>query len=70
MPSADAASIVMGLVTAIYMLYRHYWSGGIVFLVFVGFLIFCFIVSRVYNLDLVCLLLMREFVVLDPTDPF
>ncbi|KAI5925658.1 plasma-membrane choline transporter-domain-containing protein [Camillea tinctor] len=36
-------NIVFGLVTAIYMLYRHYWSGGIVFLVFVAFLIFCFI---------------------------
>ena len=33
----------MGLVTAIYMLSQKYWSGGIVFLVFVAFLIFCFI---------------------------
>ncbi|KAI0475044.1 duf580 domain-containing protein [Xylariaceae sp. FL0804] len=36
-------NIVFGLVTAIYMLYRHYWSGGIVFLIFVAFTIFCFI---------------------------
>ncbi|KAI8627462.1 duf580 domain-containing protein [Xylariaceae sp. FL1651] len=36
-------NIVFGLVTAIYMLYRHYWSGGIVFLIFVAFLIFAFI---------------------------
>ncbi|KAI0023974.1 duf580 domain-containing protein [Xylariomycetidae sp. FL0641] len=36
-------NIVFGLVTAIYMLYRHYWSGGIVFLIFVAFMIFCFI---------------------------
>lgn len=36
-------NIVSGLVIAIYMLYRHYWSGGIIFLIFVGFFIFCFI---------------------------
>lgn len=36
-------NIVFGLVTAIYMLARHYYSGGIVFLIFVGFLIFAFI---------------------------
>ncbi|KAI1080322.1 DUF580-domain-containing protein [Whalleya microplaca] len=36
-------NIVFGLVTAIYMLARHYYSGGIVFLVFVAFLIFAFI---------------------------
>ncbi|KAI1087345.1 DUF580-domain-containing protein [Rostrohypoxylon terebratum] len=36
-------NIVFGLVTAIYMLSRHYYSGGIVFLIFVGFLIFAFI---------------------------
>ncbi|KAI1817015.1 duf580 domain-containing protein [Poronia punctata] len=35
-------NIVFGLVTAIYMLYRHYYSGGIVFLIFVVFWIFCF----------------------------
>ena len=36
-------NIALGLATAIYMLYRHYWSGGIVFLIFVIFLIFAFI---------------------------
>ncbi|OTB00795.1 hypothetical protein M426DRAFT_231977 [Hypoxylon sp. CI-4A] len=36
-------NIVFGLVTAIYMLSRHYYSGGIVYLVFVAFLIFAFI---------------------------
>ncbi|KAH9904381.1 DUF580-domain-containing protein [Xylariomycetidae sp. FL2044] len=36
-------NIVFGLVTAIYMLYRHYYSGGIVFLLFVAFMIFAFI---------------------------
>ncbi|KAK7960330.1 hypothetical protein PG988_011544 [Apiospora saccharicola] len=36
-------NIVFGLVTAIYMLSRHYYSGGIVFLIFVAFLIFAFI---------------------------
>ncbi|KAI0003522.1 DUF580-domain-containing protein [Xylariaceae sp. FL0662B] len=36
-------NIVFGLVTAIYMLSRHYYSGGIVFLLFVCFLIFAFI---------------------------
>ncbi|KAK8006821.1 hypothetical protein PG989_000811 [Apiospora arundinis] len=36
-------NIVFGLVTAIYMLARHYYSGGIVFLIFVAFLIFAFI---------------------------
>ncbi|RWA11217.1 hypothetical protein EKO27_g3917 [Xylaria grammica] len=36
-------NIIFGLVTAIYMLYRHYYSGGIVFLIFVAFTIFAFI---------------------------
>ncbi|KAI0446851.1 duf580 domain-containing protein [Xylaria telfairii] len=36
-------NIIFGLVTAIYMLYRHYWSGGIVFLIFTAFWIFAFI---------------------------
>lgn len=36
-------NIVFCLVTAIYMLYRKYWSGGIVFLVFGVFTIICFI---------------------------
>ncbi|EFX01837.1 duf580 domain containing protein [Grosmannia clavigera kw1407] len=36
-------NICLGLATAIYMLYRHYYSGGIVFLVFVALNIFCFI---------------------------
>ncbi|ORY58922.1 plasma-membrane choline transporter-domain-containing protein [Pseudomassariella vexata] len=36
-------NIVFGLVTAIYMLYRKYYSGGIVFLIFVAFLVFAFI---------------------------
>jgi hypothetical protein len=36
-------NIVFGLATAIYMLYRKFYSGGIVFLIFVGFLIFAFI---------------------------
>ncbi|KAI1805618.1 DUF580-domain-containing protein [Daldinia bambusicola] len=35
-------NIVFGLVTAIYMLSRHYYSGGIVYLIFVAFLIFAF----------------------------
>ncbi|KAI1109353.1 duf580 domain-containing protein [Nemania sp. NC0429] len=34
---------IFGLVTAIYLLYRHYWSGGIVFLIFALFWIFAFI---------------------------
>ena len=34
--------IVFVLVTAIYMLVRHYWSGGIVFLLFGAFAAFCF----------------------------
>ncbi|KAJ2984040.1 hypothetical protein NUW58_g6147 [Xylaria curta] len=36
-------NIVFGLVTAIYMLYRHYWSGGIVFLIFTVFWVIAFI---------------------------
>jgi len=36
-------NIVFGLATAIYMLYRKYYTGGIIFLIFVGFLIFAFI---------------------------
>ncbi|KAK3672085.1 pH nine-sensitive protein 1 [Recurvomyces mirabilis] len=36
-------NIVWCLATAIYMLYRKYWSGGIVFLLFGVFAIFCFI---------------------------
>lgn len=35
-------NIVFGLATAIYMLYQRYWSGGIVFLIFTLFLMFCF----------------------------
>ncbi|KXJ89328.1 plasma-membrane choline transporter-domain-containing protein [Microdochium bolleyi] len=35
-------NIVFGLVTAIYMLYRKNYAGGIVFLIFVVFLAFCF----------------------------
>ncbi|KAK5654922.1 hypothetical protein OQA88_6678 [Cercophora sp. LCS_1] len=35
-------NIVFGLATAIYMLYRKYYSGGIVFLIFVIFLAFAF----------------------------
>ncbi|KAF1987518.1 duf580 domain-containing protein [Aulographum hederae CBS 113979] len=35
--------IVFGFATAIYMLYRKYWSGGIVFLLFACFSLFCFI---------------------------
>jgi len=35
-------NIVFGLGTAIYMLYRKYYSGGIVFLIFSLFLIFAF----------------------------
>lgn len=37
------ANIVLGLGTAIYMLYEKYYSGGIVFLIFAVFNIFCFI---------------------------
>jgi hypothetical protein len=44
--SVGILNIVFGLVTAIYMLYRHYWSGGIVFLIFVAFWVFAFIVSQ------------------------
>ncbi|KAK5726482.1 pH nine-sensitive protein 1 [Elasticomyces elasticus] len=36
-------NIVFVFVTAIYMLSRKYWSGGIVFLIFGAFAIFCFI---------------------------
>lgn len=36
-------NIVFGLVTALYMLSRRYWSGGIVFLLFSIFTIICFI---------------------------
>lgn len=36
-------NIVFGVATAIYMLYRKYYSGGIVFLIFSAFLIFAFI---------------------------
>ncbi|KAF2725746.1 DUF580-domain-containing protein [Polychaeton citri CBS 116435] len=36
-------NIIFGLVTAIYMLSRKYWSGGIVFLIFSIFTIICFI---------------------------
>ncbi|KAL1844961.1 hypothetical protein VTK73DRAFT_1424 [Phialemonium thermophilum] len=36
-------NIAFGLVTAVYMLVRHYWSGGIVFLLFSAFMIFAFI---------------------------
>ena len=36
-------NIIFGLGTAIYMLTQHYWSGGIVFLIFSVFLIFAFI---------------------------
>jgi Plasma-membrane choline transporter len=36
-------NILFGLVTAIYMLARHYWSGGIVFLLFSAFMILAFI---------------------------
>ena len=36
-------NIVFGFATAIYMLTRHYWSGGIVFIIFSIFYVFCFI---------------------------
>lgn len=36
-------NILFGFVTAIYMLSRKYWSGGIVFLLFSVFYVFCFI---------------------------
>jgi hypothetical protein len=36
-------NIVIGVGTAIYYLYRHYWSAGIVFAIFAVFSIFCFI---------------------------
>ena len=36
-------NIVFGFGTAIYYLYRHYWSAGIVFLVFAVFTLICFI---------------------------
>ncbi|KAH7120970.1 plasma-membrane choline transporter-domain-containing protein [Dendryphion nanum] len=36
-------NIVLGFVTAIYMLSRRYWSGGIVFLLFSIFAVICFI---------------------------
>ncbi|KAI1305050.1 duf580 domain-containing protein [Xylaria venustula] len=36
-------NLIFGLVTAIYMLYRHYYSGGVVFLLFAVFWIFAFI---------------------------
>jgi hypothetical protein len=37
------SDIVFGFVTALYMLSRRYWSGGIVFLIFSIFYVFCFI---------------------------
>ncbi|KAF4308216.1 putative protein pns1 protein [Botryosphaeria dothidea] len=36
-------NIIFGFVTAIYMLSRHYWSGGIVFLLFSIFMIIAFV---------------------------
>ncbi|PSK33931.1 Protein pns1 [Elsinoe australis] len=36
-------NIIFGFVTAIYMLSRRYWSGGIVFLIFSIFTVICFI---------------------------
>ena len=36
-------NIIFGFVTAIYMLSRRYWSGGIVFLIFSIFTVVCFI---------------------------
>ncbi|OAL47885.1 DUF580-domain-containing protein [Pyrenochaeta sp. DS3sAY3a] len=36
-------NIIFGFATAIYMLSRRYWSGGIVFLIFSIFYVFCFI---------------------------
>ena len=36
-------NIIFGFVTAIYMLSRKYWSGGIVFLLFAIFTLICFI---------------------------
>lgn len=39
-------NIIVGLVTALYMLYRRYWSGGIMFLLFTIFTIVCFISWR------------------------
>lgn len=36
-------NIIFGFATAIYMLYRRYWSGGIVFLLFSVFTLVCFI---------------------------
>ena len=35
--------IIAGFATAIYMLSRRYWSGGIVFLLFSIFTVVCFI---------------------------
>ena len=34
--------VISMFATAIYMLYRHYWSGGIIFLLFAAFAAFCF----------------------------
>ena len=36
-------NILFGFATALYMLSRKYWSGGIVFLLFSIFYVFCFI---------------------------
>ncbi|KAH5783381.1 hypothetical protein HBI88_104920 [Parastagonospora nodorum] len=36
-------NIIFGFVTALYMLSRRYWSGGIVFLIFSIFYVICFI---------------------------
>jgi uncharacterized membrane protein len=36
-------NIVFAFATAIYMLSRKYWSGGIVFLLFAIFAVICFI---------------------------
>jgi len=39
-------NIIFGLVTAIYMLSRRYYSGGIVFLIFSVFMVICFLSWR------------------------
>ena len=39
-------NIALGFVTAIYMLVRRYWSGGIVFLLFSVFMLLCFLSWR------------------------
>jgi hypothetical protein len=41
--ASGIANIALGLATAVYFCYRHYWSGGIVFLLFTVWTLICFV---------------------------